>query len=373
MSSPTSRLSAAVDALARPIRSLSEPATQTDLLQILKSTAAAVTAWWIADGLLGLEQSFLAAWTALLTVHATVYRTFVRGAQSVLATVLGVLISVLIAEVVGVSVVSLAVALVVGLLLASVGVLRDERITTATTALFVLTSGYEQQESMLGDRFADTAIGVGVGLLINLVVLPPLTHRSAAQQIERVDRALGELLSDMAAQMAETPSVDQTAEWIEASRRIDGDLERGWQLARDATESQWWNPRARLARTRLARRRGRRQPLEGLDDVLVRLEDGVAQVRTISRVVHESTRAAAEWAPMFREPWLRLLAELGERVADPHADVAPLRDEIDQLVSDLSDVDLPESWWPTYGALITATSAVIDIVDDVASSPVVAD
>lgn len=359
-----------MDLLTRPFLALREPAVQTDLLQILKATAAAVVAWWIAAELLGLEQSFLAAWTALLTVHATVYRTFVRGAQSVLATVLGVGISVVVAEVAGVGVLSLAVALVVGLLLASAGVLRDERITTATTALFVLTSGYEQQESMLGDRFADTAIGVGVGLLVNLVVLPPLTDRSAAQQVEQVDRALGELLGDMAGQMAETPSVDQTGEWIEASRRIDADLERGWQLARDATESQWWNPRVRLAGTRLSRRPGGGAPLDGIEDVLVRLEDGVAQARTIARVVHESTRAAAEWDPVFRERWLRLLAELGERVADPEAEVAPLREEIDQLVSDLSVADLPSAWWPTYGALITATSAIVDIVDDVASAPV---
>lgn len=346
--------------IARALTSLRQPSTQTDLLQIVKATFASVAAWVVATEVFGLQQAFLAAWTALLTVNATVYRSFLHGAQSVLATVLGVTISVVLAEVMGVDVVTLAAALLLGLVLASVGFLRDERVTVATTALFVLTTGYERQESMLGDRFADTAVGVVIGLLVNLLVLPPLTHRSAEQQVEQVDNRLGELLRDMAQHLASASSTDQTQEWIESSRQIDAELDRGWQLVHQADESKWWNPRAKLPR--------RRGTLVGFGEVLTRLEDGVAQVRAIARVVHESTLSADEWDPRFRDQWLSLLDDLGERVADPDRDVGPLRDDLASLTSELSDHELPDTGWPVYGALLTATRIIVDVVDDVASA-----
>ena len=72
---------------------LRDPVLWTDAVQIVKTVAAAVIAWVIAHDLLGIAQPFLAPWAALLTVHATVYRTFARGVQQVAATVLGVLLA----------------------------------------------------------------------------------------------------------------------------------------------------------------------------------------------------------------------------------------------------------------------------------------
>lgn len=346
--------------LSSSARTLRDPATQTEMLQLLKATGAAVAAWWIADGLLELAQPFLAAWTALLTVHATIYRTFVRGAQSVLATVLGIGVALTVGELLGVSVVSLAIALVLTQLIARIRFVRTESVTAATTALFILTAGYERQESMLTDRLADTAIGVAVGVLVNLVVFAPLTGRSAAQQIDRVDRQIGALLGDMAQQMGSTSTPEQTQAWIDRTREIDADLERAWQLVSQAHESRWWNPRL-----------GRRRPPDDRSDyadVLIRLEEGVAQVRAMARVVHESTRAAQNWEPQFRDPWLRLIADLGARLADPDREVGSLRDDVDTLTHDLSRDDLPSLLWPEYGALISSTRILIDVVDDVASA-----
>jgi len=67
-----------------------DPVFWTDVIQVVKTVAAAVVAWILAADVLGLPQPFLAPWAALLVVHATVYRTFSRGAQQVAATVVGV-------------------------------------------------------------------------------------------------------------------------------------------------------------------------------------------------------------------------------------------------------------------------------------------
>lgn len=92
------------------------PSTPADLMQIVKAVVAAVTAWVLAHGVLGLAEAFLAPWVALLTVHATVYRSFTRGSQAVVATIIGVLLSYGIVEVIGPSSVALGLALLVGLL-----------------------------------------------------------------------------------------------------------------------------------------------------------------------------------------------------------------------------------------------------------------
>ena len=350
----------APDLSARALTSLREPATQTDLLQITKAVVAAVAAWVLAVQYFGLQQPFLAPWAALLTVHATVYRTFWRGAQSVLATALGIGLSFVVAEIVGLGAVSLGLALLGGLLLSRAGVLRDEGVTVATTAMFVLTTGYEQQQTMLLDRFLDTAIGVVVGIVANLVIVPPLNDRSAQQQVDRINEKLGVLMSEMATEMRSTWSEERSQSWIEQTRDMDEDLDHAWQLVRHAHESGWWNPRRRLA--------GRAMAPTQYEEVLRRLEEGIAQTRAMARTIHESTRSAHEWDPRFRDPWLDILEETGRRVSDVDADVSSLHDRLDDLTRELASEDLPGLLWPVYGALTAGLLNVVDIVDDVATS-----
>lgn len=343
----------------RAIASFGEPATQTDLIQIVKMVVAAVGAWLLV-GLLGLGQQFLAPWTAMLTVHATVYRSFARGAQTVAATVLGIGVSYVVVQLLGVGAAAMGVVLLIGLLIARVGFHRDEGVTVATTALFVLTTGDSHDESALLGRLVATGIGVGIGVLVNVVVFPPLNHRSAQQQIDRINQKLGSLLSEMAGQMRSARPEEDSQAWIESTKEMDEDLDRAWQLVRYARESDWSNPRRR----RLA---GTDQPAQ-YSAVLERLEEGVAQTRSMARLVRESTRSAQEWDPRFREPWLDLLTETGQRVWDPEAEVTSLRERVNAITSDLSGEELPGLLWPLYGALISNLLVVIDVVDDVASA-----
>lgn len=341
-------------------RGLRSPRVQTDLLQLVKAALAAVGAWLLASRTLDLQQAFLAPYTALLTVHATVHRTVWRGAQTVLATGLGVLVAAAAVALLGSTALSLGLALLVGLGLSRAGVVRQEGTTVATTVLFVLTTG-GAEEAALSDRLLATAVGVVVALVVNLVVVPPLNDRSAQQQVDGVDRALGELLQDMADQLGapDDAGTGRSTDWVERTRSIDEDLREAWALVRHAQDSAVWNPRRR------------RHPDEGLDEypwVLERLEEGVSQTRSIARHVRESTHASQEWDSVFRDRWTGLLREVGRRVADPGSDVAAVRDDLDRLAGDLSDADLPGRLWPLYGALLANLRVVVQTVDDVATA-----
>ena len=340
------------------------PDSRTDLLQILKATLATGVAWVVAAHVLELQQAFLAPWLALLTVHATVYRTVWRGSQAVLASGLGLVVSYVAVQLLGYGLVAtpaLVVSVLVGLLLARAFLARDEGVAVATTALFVITAGYGShqaaEEMMLSHRFLDTLVGVATGLLVNLLVAPPLDDRVVDSATSDVTRRLGQLLVRMAEDLRGDVDEGVSQEWLEATRDLDDSLDRAQQHLAFTRESRWANP--------LRHRSRRTADPDHAEAVIYRLEDGIAQARAVARIVHESVVAAEEWDPEFRRRWTDVLERVGQRVADPGRDTggAP---GLDDLVHDLSVADLPDRRWPLYGALITALDNVAGIADDVA-------
>ena len=340
------------------------PDSRTDLLQILKATLATGVAWVVAAHVLELQQAFLAPWLALLTVHATVYRTVWRGSQAVLASGLGLVVSYVAVQLLGYDLVAtpaLVVSVLVGLLLARAFLARDEGVAVATTALFVITAGYGShqaaEEMMLSHRFLDTLVGVATGLLVNLLVAPPLDDRVVDSATSDVTRRLGQLLVRMADDLRGDVDEGVSQEWLEATRDLDDSLDRAQQHLAFTRESRWANP--------LRHRSRRTADPDRAEAVIYRLEDGIAQARAVARIVHESVVAAEEWDPEFRRRWTDVLERVGQRVADPGRDTggAP---GLDDLVHDLSVADLPDRRWPLYGALITALDNVAGIADDVA-------
>src|SRR6476661_5636669 len=107
---------------------LGDPIWWNDVLQLAKTVLAAVTAWVLASSVLDLPQ----------------------------------------------------------LLLGSIPWLGAEATTIAATGVVVLATGFDD-DVMLISRLLDTAIGVGVCLLVNVIVWPPLRRRTAAKALDRID------------------------------------------------------------------------------------------------------------------------------------------------------------------------------------------
>src|SRR5699024_1207358 len=137
---------------------------------------------------------FLAPWIALLTVQVTVYRSVRSGVQIWVASALGVGVAYLVGTFLGVNLWTFALAVFVGLLGARIPRRRTEGVAIATTAIFVLGSGFGTQEPLLNNRLLEAALGVAVALAVNLLIAPPLRKRQAARHVDGVNRRMGEIL-----------------------------------------------------------------------------------------------------------------------------------------------------------------------------------
>lgn len=350
---------------------VARPEFVTDLIQVVKSVLAATLAWWLSGVVLDSQMPFLAPWTALLTVHATVYRSLSRGVQSTVASTIGVGISFLIGNFLGVSLWTFALALFVGLAGARLSWIRDEGVAIATTAIFVLGSGFDSQQPLLTERILEIAMGVAVGLVVNLIVIPPVRDQQAARYVDSINRQMGDVLADMSAEFSQSWDTDQAENWFNKTESMSQELNSAWQSVHFARESRRINPRIALPRRmrRHYQTNGSSAEAESYEAILQRVDEGISHLRNLARTLREASYAEGEWDTRFREEWTQIVADAGRSIADPDAEVEPVYDRLEQLALDLSDDQLlPKTSWPLYGALITSMRHIVVIVDDVASA-----
>ena len=356
----------------RLVERLNRPGVFTAVSQTVKSVIAATAAWWFSMFVLTTEMPFLAPWTALLTVHTTVYQSISRGLQTSVASVIGVGLSFVVGNYLGVNVWTYALALMVGLILARIRWIRDEGVAIATTGIFLLSSGFNDQEPLLLDRMLEVGVGVAIGIAVNFLVIPPLRDWQAAQHVDSINRRMGELLVDMADQMSQSWDTDNAEEWIEETRSMEEDTRTAWRLVQFARESQRANPRAYLHRVHLTKNNHPQSATEegaGYADILTRVDEGISHLRHLARTLRQATYVESAWNDRFRTEWVAIVRDCGQAIADPDAEVEPINDRLTTLSHELSDDhDLPQSAWPIYGSLITSVRHLAVIVDDVASS-----
>ena len=194
-----------------------------------------------------------------------------------------------------------------------------------------------------------------MGLLVNLLVWPPLRDRAAARQIDRIDDRVGELLGDMADQLYDG-SVDAD-DWIARTGELGNDVNGAWRVLDEARESGRLNPRRAAP--------GRMNAAEGFAPILNHLDQAIAETRSMARTIRLGRVAPEQWDQRFREPWLDLLRRCGTAVAD--ADTGQLtaaRTELTAFADRLEINELRDPW-TVYGALLVNLRNVMDALDAV--------
>ena len=351
------------------LSTLAEPEVVTDLIQVAKGMIAGTTAWWLSMYILDSQLPFLAPWTALLTVHATVHRSLSRGMQTTVASTVGVLLSFMIGAWLGVSVWTFALALLVGLLGARITWIRDEGVAIATTAIFVLGSGFDGQQPLLLDRIIEVALGVIVGVVVNLAVIQPLRHRQASRYVDSINRRMGDVLRDMADEFASSWDTDRAEAWFQETQSMSEELDSAWRTVRFARESEKMNPRTRLTVPSRTRRGPSPAADASYEEILARVDEGISHLRHLARTLRDATYDDGEWDSTFRERWVEIVRDAGRAIADPDTEVEPIHDRLTALAADVSeDGRLPRRSWPLYGSLIASMRHIAVIVDDVVSA-----
>lgn len=338
-----------------------------DLLQSAKAALAGVVAWFVATDVLGLDQPFLAPWSAVLVVHATIYRTFSRGGQQVAATFAGVFLAYGSGVLLGVGPLGMGVMLVASFVLGRHPWLRDEATSIATTGIVVLATNQIGQSNLLASRLLDTTVGIVVGLLVNLLVWPPLRDRAAWTRVAELPHELAEVLAEMATGLGPDLDSSDTEGWIHDLRRIDERMDEAWQLLGQARESSRLNPR--------------RSAPAGLDDLvqtLHLLEQAVADTLSMARTLTTSAESSTLWNDDFRAPFKRMLAETADALVQRDGDrLREIRSELGTLANELSTDSLAGAAWHEYGGLLVnlrnvvhALAQVTQWSEDSGSAPV---
>lgn len=242
-----------------------------------KCSVAAGAAWLLALALTGSQAPYYAPMTAFLMVHPTIATSLRSSAQYLGAAVLGTAVALALTTVLDTGAVAIAATVGVAVLVGGLPRLDAERATVGFWALFVLVVGGDEPAGYVLTRLPEAAIGVAVGLAVNLLLVPPLRVRPADQQLDRLRRDVADLLEAMAYDLQHRWPPDRPRWAADGMRSLTTQARDAVQQSRDSLR---WNLRGR---------RWQRQA-EQQAEVVERLEQIVLTVRALSALLLGTAR-----------------------------------------------------------------------------------
>ncbi len=294
----------------RAAAALAAAGTPPRLLLAAKTAVAAVVAWYLAP-LIPFAQdeySYYAPLGVLVTMYPTVARTARAGGEALLGLGLGVVVGLGGLALVYSGVrggVALALVVLVGVLVGGVRALGVGSDGVALAGLFVLLLGGGEADDFSISYLVTTAFGVLVGLVVNLVVFPPLYVRRAQVRLNALRDAVAEQLRALAAAVADG-SVDPG--------RLDDDvsglaatMDAVEAEVREAAESSRVNPRGRRHRAELSENDARLQGISAAWGAVRELVDAVCRLQ----------EDGDPWLGEAREPLARAIADAADLLAAP--------------------------------------------------------
>lgn len=216
------------------------------LLLALKAAIAVGLAWVIAPLMPGVinDYPYYAPLGALLVMHSTLAVSAKFGLQILAGMILGIVLAAGMLFLGPPNVFSISLVVAVAVLVGSfrwLGVPGKEYLPIA--ALFVLIVGGQDAEDYSIGYLVQMTVGVGVGLGVNLLIVPPLTIDSAVQSFSRFRISLAKHLDDVGAALVESwpPEREDWANQTEVLSATAGEVRAA---IHEADDSRKGNPRA---------------------------------------------------------------------------------------------------------------------------------
>ncbi|TDW28811.1 aromatic acid exporter family member 1 [Cryobacterium psychrophilum] len=164
-----------------------------------KAALAAGLAFLIAPHMPGVaaQYAYYAPLGALVSMYPTVAGTLRQGMHTLVGLTLGIGLAFLLIAFGTPTALTVGVLVGIGILLAGIPKLGAGTDWIPSVALFVLLVGGKNAENMSFGYLVQIAVGVTVGLAVNVLVFPPLNFDAATASVNRLHLVLSQQLKDM--------------------------------------------------------------------------------------------------------------------------------------------------------------------------------
>ncbi len=340
------------------------------LLLILKSVVAATVAWLIANDVLGAPSATFAPFTALLMVQATISQSLDQSARYAAAMVVGVVLAGLLTPLFGAAAWTFAILILIALVFGRWRKLGKQGPQVGVAALFAYSSFAQSGPSaasfvQLASIAGLVVLGCTLGVVTNLVLVPPMRYRSAEYGISALSRSLCDLLSDLADGLRRgVPDKEQADAWMDRANEFPNTVTQARSTVEHAAETMRFNPR-RLFLPSSGSFEGHRTIVNALERASEQLRSAVRGLTYAANTDHPQGQKHHEFLHGYAE-MLATAAEAARVLGELHtADDTQRLDELDDatararqaystLIEDAENQELDNPrQWPIYGALQT--------------------
>ncbi|MCU1546728.1 MAG: hypothetical protein JWP30_1828 [Homoserinimonas sp.] len=220
--------------------------TPSRILIALKTAIAAVSAWLLGAHLPGAldEYAYYAPLGALISMTPTLMGSLRSSVQTVVGLALGIGLAWAVNALNVPAIVGVLIAVGAGVLIAGFRSLGPGREYVPIAALFVLIVGGPQAEDYSLGYLAQMGVGMLVGVLINVLVVPPLYFTSSSREITRLRTAIVTTVTDIADALEESWPPKNVA-WQRQMSSLSTMVLDAQPIVDEAQESRKINPRAK--------------------------------------------------------------------------------------------------------------------------------
>lgn len=255
------------------------------VLLVAKSTVAATIAWFVSDNLMQAQSPAFAPFSAVLMVQVTVYQSIAQSLRYVLAVAVGVALQAVLGFIAGPDLLTFAMVALAALTLARWRRLGAQGSQVATAAFFafstfVTSTTMVDRFSALGQIVLLVLVGCAIGVLVNLLLFPPMRYRSAEYGVRSLAHALCDLLGDIASALRENElGEERTEQWHYRATTMGSLVAQARSSVETASESVYYNPRQLLSRDR------RHPSFAGYKAVVDSLARVASQLESVTRTL----------------------------------------------------------------------------------------
>lgn len=247
------------------------------LLQAVKTSVAAVLAWFVAVLLLPTELPVFAAIAAIIVVQPSVNQSLGKAIERSIGVIAGVVIASLIGLVFSDQTWVILLTVVVAVFVAWAFQLTPAAANQVPiSAMLVLVLGASTPGYAL-DRVIETLIGATLGIIVNVLIVPPVMLAPAERDVSLLATEIAASLDRLAAALTSRQSRQQLDALMIEARLLRPMKDAADASVRQGEESLTLNPRQSAHRTRLTE----------TSDLLKRLSPIVTRAIGMTRALHD--------------------------------------------------------------------------------------